>query len=281
MRLLRPKNNMKKILLFTILLLSPFFLTGCGNDKTTIQSNQPSPDKTTEQPQTVKQLPLSKNQNPAYVYCESQSYELIIRFDKTSQSSKAYCRFPDTTECVAQEFMQGTCKLGQGSKLYYPDASNDEYENCPQTYEPVCTENNITFTNQCIAQKQKAVIIYTGPCIKEEETTINYIETNQEKTEIIEDAPTEISLPDWLPILTDLITSEPANEPAAFVEKCIYGTTVVYYQSAGCIDCYNTLYNTNGEVICFPNNDTTASCPSYFDQKNRKYYCEQIWIDTR
>jgi len=270
------KNNMRKIILLTLLLLGPICLVGCGSNETTTESN--SGTTVVTQPPVVKQLPASKNQNPAYDYCEARDYELIIRFDKASQGSKAYCRFPDTTECYTLDFMQGNCGPGQGSELYNPSADYNKYENCSQTYEPVCTKNGITFTNQCIAQKQKAVVIHTGPCLKEE-TSTDYSETSKKTTS--EESSSEISLPDWLPILSDLITSEPVSDPPAFVEKCIYGSNIVYYQSSGCTDCYSTLYNTEGEVICFPNNDTTGSCPSYFDQNDRGYYCDKIWTDTR
>jgi len=90
---------MKKILLIPIIFLSIIILPGCGKEEkkpVITNNNNLTSTVTTTTPKVIK-MPETEAK-PEHTFCESRGHELIIRFDKETQSSKAYCRFPDTTE---------------------------------------------------------------------------------------------------------------------------------------------------------------------------------------
>ncbi|GEM_PF-903412 len=86
---------------------------------------------------------------------------------------------------------------------------------------------------------------------------------------------------EWLSMLIDITLSGGPTNPRSFIEQCTFGKTVVYYYQQGSDTSFSTLYNKEGEVLCFPNNDVNNSCPSYFDKSTRSGNCTQIWKDKR
>ena len=223
--------------------------------------------------------------NPIYTYCESRGNEIIIRFDKDSKTSVAFCRFPDTRECPAESFYKGQCNPDNGAKYYETTITtttadqipikNNNFVNCDSTYQPVCGNDNFTYTNPCLAQIQNISIQYDGPC-KDAPVDNN----SDEPT-----APKNINnqnsgpMPGWLKIVKDFITNSPANNPPAFIEICNLGGSTYYYQSDGCDTCFSTLYDKDSKTICYPNN-SALDCPSNFDPQKRTS-CQRIWTDER
>jgi len=272
---------MKKILLFTTILLLVVFLPGCGKNK---ETNNTTTDNTTvtTASTTTKLVKMPDSETKVeYTFCESRGYELIIRFDKATQNSKAYCRFPDTTECEATSYMRGECNQGNSSTTYEVvtvEQPIKTVKECPKNYDPVCGANGATFTNECIATSQNVKVVSIGTCQKNEDSTTpgatspgNSVTTNQ----------IDSSLPYWLPIVTDMFLLEPKSTPRAFVDKCVYNNATVYYASYGCTDCEDVLYGENADLICYPNKDLTKDCPDYFDLNTKKNYCRRIWNDHR
>ena len=269
---------MKKILLFTTVLLLVITLPGCGKTKkqtTTNQNNTPTSTTTTST--QVIRMPDSETKSE-YTFCESKGYELIIRFDKATQSSKAYCRFPDTTECEAISFLTGKCNQSNSSttvEVVKVDQPIKTIKECPKNYDPVCGSNGATFTNECIAASQNVKVISLGTCQKSDSTTSAGSTSGGVTTKI------DNSAPYWLPTITDMFLLEPKSTPAAFVEKCAFDTKIVYYASYGCAACEDMLYDEEAELICYPNKDLTKNCPGYFNLNTKKSYCKRIWTDTR
>lgn len=267
----------KKIIFFTIIILSIIILPGCGKEeeKPVVNNNNSTSSVTTTTPKVIK-MPETETK-PEYTFCESRGYELIIRFDKETQSSKAYCRFPDTTECEATSYMRGECNQGNNSIAYTTttiEQPTKTIKECPKNYDPVCGENGITFTNECIAASQNIKVIAIGNCQKNEEK--KSVDSSLNNNTNINTSP-----PYWLPVITDMFMLEPKSTPVAFVEKCIYDKTTVYYASYGCANCEDMLYGEEAVLICYPNKDLTKACPSYFDLTTKKNYCRRIWSDPR
>lgn len=224
-------------------------------------------------PAVIKKPAPTEPQNPVNDFCEKNNNEIIIRFDAKSQKSQSYCRFSDTTECAAESYYAGKCGPGQGSKIYQSEEEQKKYVVCDQKYEPVCGENFITFTNECVANTQQAKIIHTGVCTDvEEKTTLP--ETNN-------NSAISPSKPDWLPLIVSLLQGEAKKQPPAFIEKCVFGDNTVYFQSDGCAACAGILYNEEGKVLCYPHNDTNQNCPEFFSYKNKKNNCLRLWTDSR
>ncbi|HQF57257.1 MAG TPA: Kazal-type serine protease inhibitor domain-containing protein [Candidatus Magasanikbacteria bacterium] len=274
---------MKKILLIPIIFLSIIILPGCGKEEkkpVITNNNNLTSTVTTTTPKVIK-MPETEAK-PEHTFCESRGHELIIRFDKETQSSKAYCRFPDTTECEALSYMQGKCNPGNNSINYSPTTTEQPtktIKDCPKNFDPVCGENGITFTNECIAASQNIKVVAIGNCQKDEEKEFVDKKINNNNSNSNNNINT--SPPYWLPVITDMFILEPKSSPVAFVEKCIYDKTIVYYASYGCENCEDMLYNEEAVLICYPNKDLTKACPNYFDLKTKKNYCRRIWSDPR
>lgn len=270
---------MQKILLLIFLLA----LTGaaCSNNATK------NTGSTVTSPTVIRQPIITEPSNPFYDFCEEQGHQIIIRFDITSNASKAYCRFPDTTECPANTFASGECGPNKGAQIYEPGSEIQVYENCTQTYEPVCGEGNITFTNECLAKIQGVKIISSGACPTIAEPTIPTTPTKDTPTPTISTPPTTdtsqspSATPDWVNTAIDIITAQPVSKPKAFIDRCVYNNKTMYYQSAGCPKCRVVLSSETGTALCYPNNDFNNICAKHLPLNNRQDYCKRLWTDSR
>lgn len=267
--------NRKKIL-FTSILLLIIILPGCGKTKPVVTTPTNSTTSTSATSTKLVKMPDSETK-AEYNFCESHGYELIIRFDKTTQSSKAYCRFPDTTECEAISYMRGECNQGNSSVTYEVvkvEQPIKTIKECPKNYDPVCGANGATFTNECIAASQNVKVVSLGTCQKNNDTTgTSNVQPNTNSI--------STSQPYWLPVITDMFLLEPKSTPSAFVDKCVFDTKTVYYASYGCANCEDVLYDADANLICYPNKDLTKDCPDYFNLNTKKSYCRRIWTDNR
>ncbi len=290
MLLSREKNNMirinSKILVFG-LLFTALLLMGAGCDQE--ETAKETVTLTTTTP-TVKKQPI-KPDDPAEKFCKDGGHELIIRFDQETQSSKSFCRFSDLTECDANDFYTGGCSTGEGSLL--PETKPKEDINiftaCGTEYEPICGQDGLTYTNNCLAQIQGIIISHSGACVSGKTTTAPDYKPNQKtpstksgKSESFSDLPPTVdtSMPNWIGVVKDFILSSSAKSPRAFIEKCNYAGDTYYFQSDGCADCFSVLYDSDGSSICYPGNNLASECPGSISNKYRPG-CTRIWTDDR
>lgn len=270
---------MKKIILFSILTLLIIGL-GCSSN-----SANPLPKKraiTTSTADEVKMMPQQfSTSTSSYDFCKSKNYELIIRFDKTTQASKAFCRFPDKNECEANDFMRGICSPEKGAKPYIPEIAQTT-ANCTSTDAKVCGADGKTYVNHCSADLANIPVSHTGACgtvpvqSYGPTSTIKQPTTTPEQKTI---TPTTTPTPDWVKTVGDIIKSESKTKPPGFIKKCNLTGQTVYYQVDSCPNCFATLYKENGDVMCYPNNDFGNACNN-FDAKNLKD-CKTVWSDNR
>jgi len=275
---------MKKIIFSIFLITLVLIISGCGQKDIEIDPTTP-----TSTPVVTKQ-PV-KADDPANIFCKSQGHDLIIRFDQETQSSKSFCRFSDLTECTANDFYTGDCSPGEST---LPEQTGSEediniFTACGTEYEPICGQDGLTYTNNCLAQIQGIIISYEGACVGGETTLAPISGTKKEnstsKTEQAEsfsDLPPTVdtSIPSWMGVVKDFVLSSSVKSPRAFIEKCNYGGTIYYFQSDGCADCFSILYNEDGNSICYPTNNINNECPGSFSNKNRPG-CTRIWTDSR
>ncbi len=270
---------MKK-LIFTICLLSVLTIgAGC--------SSKPQTTAPTTTPKVVikKQPAAPEVKDPAIDFCQNKGFEAVIRFDQKTQTSKTFCQFKDGSECVADEYMNGKCAPGKGAvgqDFAKPSATPNDFAICTNEFTPVCGADGVNYTNICLAQMQGIKIAHKGVCTQKENIQIQdeLAETGNEN--IIGANNATIMTPNnWLPIVKDFILSSAPSDPPAFIERCVISGNTYYYKSDGCADCETIIYNSDGEVSCYPSNDIDNSCPINFTKSNRSKYCERIWQDPR
>jgi len=278
---------MKKIILSLFLLSLIFVISGCGKDAT-METSETTPTTTIP---VVKKQP-TEPENLAENFCKNSGHELIIRFDQKTQHSKSFCRFSDMTECDANDFYLGNCLPGEGAlpKQTKPKEDINIFTACGTEYEPVCGQDELTYTNNCLAQIQGIIISHQGACVSGKTTVAPDYKTNSKtpstkpkpEEESFSDLPPTVdtSVPSWMGVVKDFILSSSANSPKAFIEKCNYGDETYYFQSDGCADCFSILYNKDGDSICYPSNDLNGDCPGSFTNKYRPG-CTRIWTDDR
>ena len=160
---------------------------------------------------------------------------------------------------------------------------------CTSEYEPVCGANGTNYTNACLAQTQGIIIAHTGVCAPAEQKQAVTENKNsapensgaQAEKNVASENQTPSDPAGWLGILKDFALSAPRSNPPAFIEKCAFSGNTSYYSSPGCDGCITTLYNKDGDVICYPSNDLDNTCPAYFTGAYRANYCAKVWKDNR
>lgn len=108
----------------------------------------------------------------AYVFCTNKGYKAQIRFDSEVNRNRLYCTFDTGKECDALNFMDGKCshKTAEGqSDINASLTPPGDRFNCAPVANPVCTTENKTYTNRCIAETQGKKVKHEGVCSENEE----------------------------------------------------------------------------------------------------------------
>ena len=75
---------------------------------------------------------------------------------------------------------------------------------------------------------------------------------------------------------------EPLANPPIEIYQYSYYEEVVYFVSAPCCDMYNTLYDENCNIICYPSGGITGEgdgrCKDFFETRSNE---KLIWKDDR
>ena len=269
---------MKFVLIFCVLILC--IGAGCNTaDEVPPKTADTSTTKTVvEKPADVDTLDIAMNA------CENSGYTSVLTYNKESKTTDIYCEFSDGYACDTISFLQGNCTTTSTNRIYLAseDGILSNIRTCPEDEIPVCADTGVTYVNSCIAALQNAVITHTGVCADDEISlaagndtpdTLSPTQGGNTETNTTESATLQSGTPIWISYLSG-ITGGQINGPGAPVKKeCTYGTTRVFYLVENCPNCFSTLYNNEGQVLCHPHNDIKNECPSYFNKDNNEANC--------
>lgn len=280
------KNN---YFLFSILSSVLLLGAGCsfGNNTSTTQTS-------TTTPETVRIDTTA--QQEAYLFCTQKGYDIQIRYIAAQNRNIAYCVIDKDTECESIAFRQGTCPTPTSTpedslSQMFEAIPGDKFplRLCDPVANPVCGVDNNTYTNGCVAEFLGVKINHQGSC-----------DRPAEAAEAVNDSPViDISIPPkntansnissaqttspptlgtsksantnaWVEIPLSLLQSTAGSNSR--IDRCTYGGTVTFYIH----DEFPTLYNANGEAICYPEHDINNSCPTYISSGAYTNSCTRV-----
>ncbi|MBT3816895.1 MAG: hypothetical protein HOE80_01635 [Candidatus Magasanikbacteria bacterium] len=280
---------MKKSYLPLLLLSLLVIMTGCGKEevKQTIEVSVEDNEKVVE----------STLEQKSYVTCVQAGYNVSIRFNYLANRQMIYCVLEEDPEwiCPASDFLLDEC--GEPPEIQEEDPYltaviqeilEERPRFCEPIAEPICGENSRTYTNACIASQYGITVAYEGPC-KPPETPSNIplspisagtktpvpiyektpITTPPTQSNYIEKAPA------WLDIPIGLLEEQQTRHQVT-ISRCQFGNEIYYYQKEDSTYALDMLYDDEGTVVCYPNNDFERSCPNEL-KKTGIAGCQKVW----
>ncbi len=263
--------------------ISIMLLAGAGCSGNTTPT--PTTDTTTREQQ-------------AYVYCANKGHVPKIRFDSETNRNRLFCTFEDGRECDALAFFNKQCDpkdLPEQPDINTSLTPPESRFHCEPIAKPVCTTDSQTYTNRCIAEAQGKEVKYEGVCSEQDEPfvleappeppskTRSSGSSSSRTTTQTTNPPasnttqpttpsqnTNTAAPEWTNTLIALLQNSASSHPVTLYQ-CPSGSATYYYQKEDCANCFNILYNSSGESVCYPGmNDT--ECPTW-----RQSSCKEIW----
>lgn len=279
---------MKKIIQTSLFLFLCIFIgAGCKGKSTT--SNTPT---------TTPEIPVVDTtlQQDAYLFCTKKGYTIQIRFIPGENKNIAYCVFDESHECESVSFMKGKCNdettatsTEEDTLSMFEPGLNDKFplRLCEPIADPVCGKDNKTYTNPCIARFLNINIAHRGICEREEVAEDEEIDTppTLSDTPIIEIAKAPIAAlakkmqtnknKNWIEIPSSLLKS--STDKNSTLLKCERNNATTFLVKTGCpANCFSTLYDAGGEVICYPGHDMSGTCPEYINSSEYKNSCTSV-----
>ena len=251
-------------------------------------------------PTTTTEAPLLPDQTQEAVsFCERNGNKSIVQLDDQTKKMHAVCLFADNTACDAIAYMENTCRSGNGARVV--GGSDSEItaliRNCNDADPAVCGNDGNNYTNHCVAELPKVAILHTGSCTANEQANPLTETPSQTSTTTLPTAAsatggTEIGITEpkpaggeqiasWLPTIEQIIQSTGPQSPRSIISSCVLNTSQFYLYQESSEKSFAVLYNIDGRIQCFPNNDITHSCPAGVEIGQRATNCRQIWKDSR
>lgn len=263
----------------TILWLSVVLMLGVGCSKKAQPEISTPPQQENIPQENVVIVPTKEQQ--AYLVCTHAGHTIQISFNATTRTRETYCVFENKKSCLASALLDGTCTLGVTETSTRPKVALSTEglvqgpRFCEPIADPVCGEDGKTYTNECVALQQLIQVVGRGYCASDETPLLSQ---EAEKESNLASSPAASGKPDWLSIPISLLTSANVSVPAR-ISECKVSGTIYYLQSEQCPGCLQILYNSKGDVVCYPEHDIDNTCPKAFQTvAGANTYCSQIWV---
>ncbi|MBT4153773.1 MAG: hypothetical protein HOE53_03930 [Candidatus Magasanikbacteria bacterium] len=284
-----------KYLKYTALFASLLLVFGFG-----CSSKTPAETRVAQNDDIVSSTPMQE----AYLFCTTQGYSVHIERSAESLSGHVYCQFDEARSCPAFEFLSGDCDVenADGQLPAETAAIIDESDLsistgprfCPSVAEPVCGEDSRTYVNDCVAELQGVEIIHEGACENpvilddpasetdasgRKRRTVRSTNTSRKtssgssssgSTSQSTDREVTPESPDWIDSLIALLRAD-ASLSTASIDSCKAGSRTYYLQRGN----FSALYDTRGQVICYPGRDVHDTCPESY--RDGEFRCQEIW----
>lgn len=265
-------------------------LVGAGCSGSNSNTTSTSTDSATSTHDVVKKPEGVEPIDYAIEACENNGYDIIFKFDNETKTSNTYCQFSSGYACEAISYITGTCTTTSTNRMYLvtTDGVPQNIRTCTNDEQPICGKDGITYVNSCIAGLQRVAVSHPGVCTEAEQqaaaeataqssgnTSSSGSTNNTSQGTIGTTAPTNVNTA-WLKHLSAIAAGSNTGSKGPTKEECVYGTNKVYYMVESCPNCFSTLYNTTGDVICHPHNDIANECPSYFNKDSRSANCKRL-----
>lgn len=285
---------MKKNLSFLVLGLTLLLLgAGCSKAK----------------PETLTQTTAATREQQAYVYCTNKGHTAKIRFDSEVNRNQLWCLFESGRECDALEFMTGKCDPQKAESKQEANTSLTPPGTrfyCEPITKPVCTTDDQTYTNRCLAEAQGKKVKYEGVCNEKDEPFVLEAPSDagavitksdegessvkrsaswpaESSSKVESEKESGVSSPsrnsatadppgtsDWVHDLIALLQSS-ASPYQITLAECVEGNKKYYFQEEDCPNCFKILYSSSGESLCYPGLNQ-SQCPAW-----REKNCKIIW----
>jgi hypothetical protein len=90
------------------------------------------------------------------------------------------------------------------------------------------------------------------------------------------------SVASWLQSKIDQFEASPPENPPVQIYRCRYDNQNVYYITPYCCDVYGELYDSAGNLLCYPDGGLTGNgdgrCPAFFQSRSD---VALVWADNR
>ena len=257
-------------------------LVGAGCNGSNSGNTATSTDSATSTHDVVKKPGGVEPLDYAIEACEHSGYDVILKYDNETKTTDTYCQFNSGYACEAVSYITGTCTTTSTNRMYLVTTNGmpQNIRTCSNEEQPVCGKDGITYMNSCIAGLQQIAIQHQGVCsIEEQQASSGSDSTNKTggttggSTQTTGSSKSDI--PSWWGYIPSIIGY--SGRQTATKEICTYeGNAIVYFVEDNCPECFSTLYNKSGSVLCHPSNDIANSCPNFFKKDSRSAYCKKM-----
>lgn len=283
------------------MLCALIFLSGCANtddvSQTTTSTMPVTVSSTLSTSSSTVALTLKQE---AYAHCATRGYDTRLFYNDNTGEYELFCQFDATRECPAEAFLDQSCTPQNAlstSNVPQADGRVLSLRTCDSRTLPVCGIDGQTYINACIAQVSGITVASQGACAtpvtlqpddrvtERRQTSIrNYTRQAQERftssrsnTSGTNEEPPELPqtnepYPSWVEVSATFLLQ--SGDPNARIEQCSVANETYYYQRS-CPTCFSVLFDDEGDVACFPNNDITGECPEQI--KKNTASCRVIW----
>lgn len=300
--------SISRLLLIALCLMMLLLLAGCGGDDAE-EVNPIEEDAVVEEIDYGEALSTTSSVvlQAAYTICQEEGHQAGLFFNGQTIVSELFCVFDSGARCPAEAYLLGTCTedlANEALELLTALQALEEAEEdvtvvdgegedrfCETDTQPVCGIDGKTYTNRCLAEQAAMLVDYEGACTvidteqKLEDAEAVEVRVTEERTTFTRDTnpPPSASRSTFRSTRSSntgpLVSEEDLVEPVwrgnvmslggLRMEQCYLSRRTYYYVDTQ----IDVLYDSDGEVVCYPEADINGNCPDDFILNDRARTC--------